>query len=274
MNRLNCAIIKDLIPSYLDDICSEESRKAVEAHLSECSRCREYMENMNYAELSAERTEQTVLQHMKKVKQYYARKNALGALLLFGPVLIILPVIARPEFTVENKLYFILFSVLALGSCLLLSNYQTRPKTRRPAILCITSAALGVIYSTGVVVVLHHCLKTGTGTGGRALSDMGSVLNFRLILIVILQLLVFAGCALDSVKKEYAFGILPALNLTCCFLCMCHRNILFYMDSASTILQTILLNIWEFLLLTAGILLAEYALLRIRRRLEKKALGQ
>ena len=33
MNQLNCDIIKDLMPSYLDNLCSDSSRKAVEDHL-------------------------------------------------------------------------------------------------------------------------------------------------------------------------------------------------------------------------------------------------
>lgn len=37
-----CEIIQDLLPLYADGICSEESKAAVEQHLSECSDCKEY----------------------------------------------------------------------------------------------------------------------------------------------------------------------------------------------------------------------------------------
>ena len=40
---MKCEIIRDLIPLYLDKVCSEDSRKLVEDHLSECSECRKYM---------------------------------------------------------------------------------------------------------------------------------------------------------------------------------------------------------------------------------------
>ena len=39
---MKCEIIRDLIPLYLDDVCSEESKKLVEDHLSECKECRKY----------------------------------------------------------------------------------------------------------------------------------------------------------------------------------------------------------------------------------------
>ena len=33
---MKCEIIRDLIPLYLDKVCSEDSRKLVEEHLAEC----------------------------------------------------------------------------------------------------------------------------------------------------------------------------------------------------------------------------------------------
>lgn len=38
--KLNCEIIKDLLPLYNDNVCSEESKAAVEEHLKECEPCR------------------------------------------------------------------------------------------------------------------------------------------------------------------------------------------------------------------------------------------
>jgi len=38
--KLDCKIIEDLLPLYLDDICSEQSREIVEEHLVECEKCR------------------------------------------------------------------------------------------------------------------------------------------------------------------------------------------------------------------------------------------
>ena len=37
-----CSLIKDLLPLYHDGVCSEESNKIIENHLSECSSCKDY----------------------------------------------------------------------------------------------------------------------------------------------------------------------------------------------------------------------------------------
>lgn len=38
---MNCEIIKDLLPLYVDDCCSEESKTLVKDHLAVCPACRE-----------------------------------------------------------------------------------------------------------------------------------------------------------------------------------------------------------------------------------------
>lgn len=45
---MKCEIIEDLLPLYLDDACSEESKKAVREHLDSCEKCREKVEKWRY----------------------------------------------------------------------------------------------------------------------------------------------------------------------------------------------------------------------------------
>lgn len=38
--KISCNIIKDLLPLYYDDICSNESRKLIEEHIKTCDDCK------------------------------------------------------------------------------------------------------------------------------------------------------------------------------------------------------------------------------------------
>ena len=38
--RISCEMVEDLLPLYLDDSCSKDSRIAVEEHLRACQDCR------------------------------------------------------------------------------------------------------------------------------------------------------------------------------------------------------------------------------------------
>ncbi len=41
MNKFDCEIIKDLLPLYADNVCSEKSLQIVEEHINECTDCAE-----------------------------------------------------------------------------------------------------------------------------------------------------------------------------------------------------------------------------------------
>lgn len=43
---MNCNIIKDLLPSYIDGICSEETVDAVEKHIEHCRGCKDTLQTM------------------------------------------------------------------------------------------------------------------------------------------------------------------------------------------------------------------------------------
>lgn len=41
MNRMSCNVIQDLMPLYIENMCSAESRELVETHIAECEKCRQ-----------------------------------------------------------------------------------------------------------------------------------------------------------------------------------------------------------------------------------------
>lgn len=43
---MNCNIIKDLIPLYIDGCCSEESKQQIEEHINNCDECKKLLEDM------------------------------------------------------------------------------------------------------------------------------------------------------------------------------------------------------------------------------------
>ncbi len=43
---MNCNVIKDLIPLYADDCCSDETAKIVKQHIDECDTCKKFYDEM------------------------------------------------------------------------------------------------------------------------------------------------------------------------------------------------------------------------------------
>lgn len=49
MSTKLCEVIQDLLPLYIDNICSNESRRMVSEHLENCDECQKLYKNMNQA---------------------------------------------------------------------------------------------------------------------------------------------------------------------------------------------------------------------------------
>ena len=79
--KTDCNIIRDLLPLYVDDVCSQESRNLVDEHLRECPDCLEELANIRKSEiedrLGAERED--VIRKQKK--QMGRRSAAIGTVL-------------------------------------------------------------------------------------------------------------------------------------------------------------------------------------------------
>lgn len=61
----NCNIIQDLLPLYLDNACSAESRELVEEHLEQCAACRKQKEMM---EQTIEFADDFIAQNLREEK--------------------------------------------------------------------------------------------------------------------------------------------------------------------------------------------------------------
>ncbi len=76
---MDCNIVRDLLPLYVDDCCSEESRKTVEEHLDKCPECKKISEAMLVpAEIS---NDVTTVSMPKKISEWKA--SVFQSILLF-----------------------------------------------------------------------------------------------------------------------------------------------------------------------------------------------
>lgn len=69
MNKINCNIIKDLLPLYIDNLTSNESNEIIEEHLNSCNECQIVYEQMNAPiEAEQEQNRENEIDYLKKVK--------------------------------------------------------------------------------------------------------------------------------------------------------------------------------------------------------------
>ena len=93
---MECGIIRDLMPSYVDGLTSEESGRAVEEHVQECAECRDFLYAMK-AELESEKylkidevQAEAEIKAFKKLKKVIMNRTVFGVIVAVLLVVIIL----------------------------------------------------------------------------------------------------------------------------------------------------------------------------------------
>lgn len=76
--KINCDIIRDLLPTYIEKMNSESSNKLIEEHLKECSECREI-----YEEMKKDIHIDTVPE-VKKLKSFLNKTKLAYAMIILG----------------------------------------------------------------------------------------------------------------------------------------------------------------------------------------------
>ena len=94
MDRLDHDIVQDLLPLYHDNVCSEKSRAAVEAHLQTCETCRAALAAMDAPLPEAEKAAADDAAAVKKISGAWKKgkrrawwKGVLAAALVFTAIL-------------------------------------------------------------------------------------------------------------------------------------------------------------------------------------------
>ena len=88
----NCEIIQDLLPLYIDDVASKESRSMIEEHIKSCSDCRNMLSKMQSdgeeIKFKTETAEIGVLKMIKKkIMKTHVIVGIVSALLVIAAVI-------------------------------------------------------------------------------------------------------------------------------------------------------------------------------------------
>lgn len=105
--KLSCEVIRDLLPLYEDEVCSEESKVLLEEHLAECAACRDLQEKFKIPEKTLLPEEEILLaEEEKRIRRIFRKikrrwRLSLAAVLLLIP-LIWVGIIAYHEYKGEG----------------------------------------------------------------------------------------------------------------------------------------------------------------------------
>lgn len=112
MNKqLECEIIRDLLPGYVEGLTSEASNREVEKHLKNCAECMEYYRQMNSdINIESEENTENIKNAFIKTKRMYILNGVFWTMCILS---MIIPLIV--DFCVNR---YLSWSYIALGGCI------------------------------------------------------------------------------------------------------------------------------------------------------------
>lgn len=80
--KITCNIIQDLLPSYADDICSEDTKALIDEHIAECGQCRQKLEQMKNTGITVGKAANKQIDYLKKIRRTIIHKEWVGKFIL------------------------------------------------------------------------------------------------------------------------------------------------------------------------------------------------
>ncbi len=214
MSKRDCDIIKDLLPSYVDGICSEASKEWIEEHLKECEECWALAELMKNTEFSAKQLEQEQLEAGRKV----IRQNLKRSLFSFGLSALMFVVLFCSFFWDNGQIPILLLPVCMAMTWLVARNQsKVRSWDKRDGISLVVSV-LAICYGVGMVLIGFFRVAAGNTIFSRELTESGPFLRAQVLGVIVVCAVVYFWQIIRILKHGRTGSVILNFSLTGIFL--------------------------------------------------------
>lgn len=256
MKKLECDVIRDLIPSYVEEICSETSKRYVDEHLQDCPDCDRLMRQLRDTDFSTTKLEQRQFDGYKKAKRQISQQSISGVLLA---VMLVFSAITGSWLLIHgggarsDKGYYMLLGISV--ACTI--YYMTVRKPTTPMQKADWGMAILSILGTGYLTWLVHYslmefmvyrIPFGIQAG-----QFGSFVRYQFNAAAILQLVMYLLLLWRLVKKQINNGGTLCLCLTGICLTYLYNNYFGSMDLSSGFSENTILEWWAMIGIALGI---------------------
>lgn len=211
--EINCDIIQDLIPLYLDEVCTEATSLCVQEHLENCSSCRRLAALCKDNSLSGSKLEQKSLDGLKKIKKrlnyQYFIYCLIIALLTFSAycAFINTAFLSRPA-------HLALFTICILMTLLIGTNYKDAKSPGRAEYILGLVSFSATVYIILMLLYFTRNISVGLIPFGLVPEQCGPFLVSQFIITFIIQFATFIYYFIRTVKYSVRCSWLLCLNIT------------------------------------------------------------
>lgn len=152
MEKMNCDIIQDLIPSYVDGICSDATKECVESHIEDCSQCREMVRLCRDNVLTDENTEKLVINGFQKIKKSMKKQFISNIVLI---ILVCFSMQKSYYFTESFVTSFAILLIICMFANLLINMSGQTQAQKQDYIIGLLSLTISI----GIASLFHYVVQ-------------------------------------------------------------------------------------------------------------------
>ena len=230
MTEHNCNIIKDLLPLYIEDICSEDSKKLVEEHLKECSSCKETYELLHHTALVIDVAEKKEINAIKKIKSHTSNRLRANYFWLLATIAIVILLLLYYVSELSSTTYLLLMPLVILGTgCTFYRMSSSGRSSTRLWKLLLVVQGIGILYSIALLFYTMHTLNSTGHFWGLPPYKIGPFLSLQFTLIIIASLLILIFHLYQVILGKMQYSLLSNLSISCIFLTLSYQSMLYQM---------------------------------------------
>lgn len=204
--KIECYLVQDLLPQYIEDLTSAETNADIKEHMEECEQCKEKYRKMTVdMKIETGVIGDVNLDYLKKIKRNYTKKGVIGIAIL-GAVLMFYSI--QGLFTGITRWYeFFIVCPLLIGFLYFslhdsfLTVYEKRKDFYLLQVICIVVLALSMYLMMG--------FSAGTDKGiyffGIEKMHVGPFMFQSYLFIIIILIVVIIISLNRSLKVSYKY---------------------------------------------------------------------
>lgn len=235
--RMNCDIIQDLIPSYVDEICSEASKKCVEEHLTECEACRNIVKRYQENEIIGTSIERKELDGFKKIKKKMQRQSIVSYCLLLFVAGFGFYSFQSNSADFSYMTYYILFVVCMVATYFVSKRATQYEKVQKKQWILLGISVLTTIAAIGTFYDCILQVTKGVIPFGMEAQNLGPFIHAVWGVLCLIQVIVFEELLRSVFEKQIRCQWMLTVNLTGIFVLLVYVFILGRMADPSYIVE-------------------------------------
>lgn len=268
-NELSCNIIRDLLPSYVDGICSADSKETIEQHLASCADCAALLGALRESEIQERQRESKQIAYMKKIKIHAGIKEVIGLGFLLAAILFSLWAFSGQYYGALPLFYMIVLPLVLFDAHFLLTDHMAfARRTERKLILTLVSSLL-LCLGISLAFVSMQWVKHHSYPFGMEDPDIGKFLHSFYLFLAFCQLAIFIAGIMLTFQTSNSYGVLVSISATGFFLALYTLSVFRTLSSPEMSMKALLKSPY---ILLEGICIA--ILLEMIQRWKRKHMDQ